>query len=71
MSNFAQTCFIYCSENFKKIFSNLKKFPKFYPIFTRCDATTFRQLFSKIENYKIDVIFSKIFFKTRQHSTIL
>ena len=48
-----------------------KKFPKFYPIFTKCDAMNFQLYFSKFENCKIDIIFSKIFFKTIQHSTIL
>ena len=34
MSNFAETCFIYCSTIFKKFFTNFKKiFPKNLPIF--------------------------------------
>ena len=40
-----------------------KKFPKFYPFFRRCTVTNFQQLFSKFENCKIDIIFSKIFSK--------
>ena len=44
--------------NFKKNFS--KEFPKFYPFFRKCDAMNFKQLFSKFENCKINIIFSKL-----------
>ena len=50
-----------------KIFKNIKKHLQFFLYF----FMNFYQLFSKFENCKIDIIFSKIFFKISHHSTIL